>query len=129
MIRIRTPEGNIVEWLGTVEEFLASSQPGKGCTVYTGEWPILTAEPLYVPHDISMRQCWLYLDAMPLINGRNVLDIILEDVVPTLSRRARLEWDARPPVWRSSPMVEQMRLMFGWNVEQMDQMFRDASLL
>lgn len=82
-----------------------------------------------IPHDISMRQCWLYLDAMPPITGRNVLDIINEDIVPTLPRRARLEWDARPPVWRSSPMVEQMRQMFGWTAEQMDQMFRDASEL
>lgn len=87
------------------------------------------SETLPVPFEVSMRQCQTYLFQMPLINDRNVLDIIEQDVVPTLSRLAQIEWKTNPPVWRSSPMVEQMRQMFGWSIEEMDQMFRDAELL
>lgn len=83
----------------------------------------------YVPFEVSMRQCQTYLYQMPLINGRNVLDIIEQDVVPSLSKLAQIEWKTNPPVWRSSPMVEQMRVMFGWTIEQMNQMFIDAEKL
>jgi hypothetical protein len=115
------------EWSGTEDEFNASSLPKKGWVITTPIKEITFTE--IIPQIITMRQCQLYLDNLPLINGRNVLDIIIEDVVPQLSRREKIEWDTSKDIWRSNPMVEQLRLMFGWTQEQTDNMFKDASLL
>jgi hypothetical protein len=80
-------------------------------------------EPLpYTPTMISMRQCQLYLYDMGTLAA-------IEAVVLTLSDKAQIEWRTSKDVWRSSPMVEQMRIMFNWSVDQMDQMFRDAEQL
>lgn len=98
----------------------------------TGETNIIEREideieiiPLPTPSIISMRQCQLYLYNMD--NGTTLQQI--ENYVLTLSRKAQIEWNTSAEVWRSSPMVEQMRLMFSWTMEQMDNMFLEASKL
>ena len=53
----------------------------------------------------------------------------INQYVATLTIPAQIEWNTSAEVWRSSPMVEYMRVTFGWSVEQMDQMFRDAEQL
>lgn len=73
-----------------------------------------------IPSTISMRQCQLYLYDAGLLSG-------VESIVASLSPKAQIEWRTSAEVWRSSPMVEQMRLMFGWTVGQMEQMFIDAA--
>jgi len=108
---------------GTIEEFNDSSLPAKGWAVYVEPTP--EPVPPYVPFSISMRQCQLYLYAM----DEGVTLNTITNYVLTLSIPAQIEWNTSADVWRSSPMVEQMRLMFGWTVEQMDQMFVTAEQL
>lgn len=109
---------------------IAPAEPEPGCYVAfaEGEWHQIEnpVTPPPVPQIISMRQCQLYLDKMEPIGGLNVLDII-DGYVETQPRPWQIEWAKSDEVWRSSPMVEQMRQMFGWPVEQMDQMFLEAS--
>jgi len=81
----------------------------------------IIAPPL-IPQIIKMRQCQLYLYDIEMLEPVN-------QAVLNMSPKAQIEWNTSDEVWRTSPMVEQMRLMFGWTVEQMDQMFLDAAAL
>lgn len=122
-MQIKNIESN--EIYNFIDIFPLTSNPSsewlmeRGYEFYTPPTP----EPIvYVPQTISMRQCQLYLYAMD--NG-----IILDNInnyILTLSKPAQIEWNTSAEVWRSSPMVESMRLMFNWDIEQMDNMFIDA---
>lgn len=88
---------------------------------------VIVPEPQqpYVPQSISMRQTRLYLydlDAGATLSA-------VEAYVLTMPPKAQIEWNTSAEVWRTSPMVEQMRLMFGWTTKQMDQMFIDGNTL
>lgn len=85
-----------------------------------------TESVIEVPQILSMYQCQAYLAMMPAIEGRSVYDVIVEDVLPTMSLLANIEWRTRNEVWRPAPMVEQMRILFGWSHARMDEMFTDA---
>jgi len=93
-----------------------------GETVVTPSMVEPTIEPPYVPQIIKMRQCQLYLYDIEMLEPVN-------QAVLNMSPKAQIEWNTSDEVWRTSPMVEQMRLMFGWTVAQMDQMFIDAAAL
>lgn len=107
---------------GTEEEFLV--HPFHTCK----RWVVSTPpeppqpEPPYIPSTISMHQCRLYLYDMGTLAA-------VTAAVQQASPKAQIEWETSAEVWRSSPTVEQMRIMFGWTVEQMDQMFIDANEL
>lgn len=121
-----TGNNEFVEKDWTREEFEASSLPLKGWTIYGGVWPLPISEPpVTIPQSISMRQTRLYL--YDVDNGSTLSAV--ETYVLTMSPKAQIEWNTSAEVWRSSPMVEQMRVMFGWTIEQMDTMFIEASLL
>lgn len=108
------------EWQGSSDEFSSSSLPIKGWSIYGGEWPLpRPAQPLWVPQIISMRQCQLYLYDMGALSD-------VEQIVQGMTPKAIIEWNKSSEVWRSSPLVEQMRVAFGWTTDQMDQMFIDA---
>jgi hypothetical protein len=87
--------------------------------------PEPTMQPPYTPQSITMRQCRLYLYAMDA--GSTLTSI--NSYVLSQSPQAQIEWETSHEVWRASPMVEQLRLMFAWTTDQMDTMFRDASQL
>ena len=113
----------IMRYDGTEAEFSASTLPSKGWAVYVAPDP--EPQPPIVPTQISMRQCQLYLWMM----DEGVTLNTINAYVLTMQPLAQIEWDTSSEVWRLSPMVEAMRIMFGWSVEQMDQMFLDASEL
>lgn len=78
--------------------------------------------PSIIPATISMRQAQLYLYDMGTLDA-------VEAIVATLSPKAQIEWRTSNDVWRSSPLVEMMRVSFGWSTADVEQMFVDASLL
>ena len=80
---------------------------------------------IFVPHDITMRQCQQYL--YNIDDGATLAAI--EALIPTFGTVYVIDWRTNPPVWRSSPFVEIMRCRFEWTPEQMDEMFIAASLL
>ena len=81
--------------------------------------PLPTPEP--IPQSITPRQARLKLLEVSLLDE-------LEAVITT-NRAWQIEWEYATEVKRDSPLIEAIATQAGLTSEQIDQMFKDASVL
>lgn len=116
---IYTVNNEYHDWVGTREEFYASSLPSKGCLEYTGVYPIHQPDPtVVIPESVSMRQARLILLQYGMLNQ-------IDTAVKVLGGAAEIEWEYASEVRRDNPLVGAM----GLSDTELDNMFLEASNL
>jgi hypothetical protein len=90
----------------------------------TDDLPLLTA----VPQNVSARQIrlWLIQHGISLNQIENAIQQIQDDMV---RQTVQIEWEYAPYVERNHPWLISLAQSLGLNEEQIDQAFREASLI
>lgn len=83
-------------------------------------------QSIAIPQVVTMRQARLALLAAGKLSQ---VDAVIESLPEPHKSAARIEWDYSSEVQRDRPFVQQIGAALGFNDEQLDQLFVEASKL
>lgn len=107
------------------EWILAPNKPTETCMWDNGSW--IEPDPIG-PQTVSARQIrlWLIRNNIQL----NQIDSAIENIQdPLIKQTVKIEWEYAPYIERNHPWLVPLAQSLGLNEEQIDQAFREASLL
>lgn len=83
---------------------------------------IEASERLLLPSVVSMRQARVYL------NSTSILSVVTAEI-ESIGGDALITWEYSQEVQRSNPLIARMATALGWDDQQLDIMFIEASKL